>query len=118
MDITALWLDKEWEMQNTIFEFIRFKSSHVGKAGFSILNEVISSWGLELEKVQSITTDNASAIMKGFELLRKQLFATNQFQQYSSDFNFHVRFIAHVLNLVVKECMVWCTLRLRRWGSY
>lgn len=49
--------------------------------------------------------DNAAYTVKDVGLVLNKLFATQHIEQYWPESNFHIRCIAHVFNLVVKECM-------------
>lgn len=104
MVVTIHWIDQDWNMRNTILDFIRFKTPHTGEASYSVLLDTVKTWNLE-RLVYSITTDNATDIVKGVKLLRKHLYKTYSMESHRPDGNFHVKCLAHVLNLAVKECM-------------
>lgn len=104
MTITVHFIDNSWKMKSCLLDFVRFKTPHTGEASFGILHDTIKTWELD-KMVHSITTDNAADIVRGVEILRSVLYAETYLDQYRPRRSFHVRCIAHVLNLAVKECM-------------
>lgn len=62
---------------------------------------MLESWNL-LDRAQSVTTDNASDMVRGVELLRKRLFAQIMTSvDYADPEQFYIRCISHVINLPV-----------------
>lgn len=61
--------------------------------------------GIWKNDTQYITTDNAEDIAKGVELLGKELYVANQLDIHKPREQYHVRCIAHVLNLAIREFM-------------
>ena len=102
MSVTAHWVDNGWVMHSALLEFKRFLTPHTGEAAKVFLKEVIGEWNLN-RRISSVTTDNAADMVKGIELLRKDLDKETP-GMYAST-SFHTRCVAHVINLAVKECM-------------
>ena len=103
MIVTGHWIDVNWNMYSMTLEFKRFHTPHTGDAVRDFLYSVISEWKLSTN-MQFITTDKAADMCSGVLKL---------FQKLNDDFDdhfpsmdqFHVRCIAHVVNLSVKSCM-------------
>lgn len=77
-------------------------SPHTCEAACDLLLDVIRDWNLT-EHISCIATDNAFDMVKGVELLRRQL-AVDVPDMYCTA-KFQVRYIAHTFDIAVKECM-------------
>ncbi|WOL12743.1 zinc finger BED domain-containing protein RICESLEEPER 2-like [Canna indica] len=75
------------------------KSNHKGDAMTSELEKVLKEWGIE--RVFSISADNAFSNQKMIDTLRKKFTVTGKV--VASGKYMHVRCIAHIFNLVVQE---------------
>lgn len=103
MVVTAHFIDKNWNMKSVIIEFDRFYTPHTGEAVEAFLRDVIERWGIS-QRVQAVTTDSASDMIRGMSLLHRWLSSIDpNMPQLRS--HFHIRCFAHVLNLATKECM-------------
>ncbi len=71
----------------------------MGKLLLLLLLKFLKDWGLT-NKILCITTDNGADIVKGMRLLRCKLMRENRIILTEG---FHVRCIAHVINLAIKE---------------
>ncbi|KAK9091066.1 hypothetical protein Sjap_024243 [Stephania japonica] len=98
MVLTAHFIDSEWKLQKKILNFFQIpnhKGDTIGKA----MEKCLLEWGIE--RVFTVTVDNATSNdVAVFYLARKVrnwggLVLDGEF--------FHVRCVAHILNLVVKE---------------
>jgi len=70
MTVTAHFIDKDWCLHKKIISFFKVK----GKKGDDIgkhLHKVLLEWGLD--KVMTVTVDNASANDSGVSYLRRQM---------------------------------------------
>lgn len=101
MAITMHWIDQQWNMRSLLLDFKRFITPHTGGAASNILKEVIMFWGIE-KRLQCITTDNASDMIEAIYKLVEKL--NLDFEADYDEEEFHVRCIAHVINLGVREC--------------
>lgn len=113
MAVTAHWIDNNWDMRNTVLEFVRFWTPHTADASSKILHEIICEWGIE-KTFYWVTTYNASDVVKAVELLQKEFYESHQNGRSSPAANFHVRCIAYVLNLAFKACMGLVCSRIKK----
>ncbi|WOL20604.1 zinc finger BED domain-containing protein RICESLEEPER 2-like [Canna indica] len=98
MVVTAHFIDNDWKLNKKILSFCSI-SSHKGDAMASELEKVLKEWGIE--RVFSISGDNASSNQKMIDTLRKVFIVTGKI--VASGKYMHVRCIAHIFNLVVQE---------------
>jgi hypothetical protein len=98
MTVTAHFIDKDWCLHKKIISFFMVK----GKKGDDIgkhLHKVLLDWGLD--KVMTVTVDNASANDSGVTYLRRQM---NSLKTSIAEGKYiHMRCVAHILNLVVQD---------------
>ena len=96
--LTAHYIDRDWSLKSRILDFCAFPPPHTGGAIAMKIMELLKEWELE-KKVFTITVDNASSndnmqsILK--RQLRRELVCGGEF--------FHVRCVAHILNLIVQD---------------
>lgn len=105
MVVTVDCIDREWELQTIILEFNRFLTPHTGDGTCHFIHDVINEWGLN-QKLLCIATDNAADKIAGVRQLNMNL----RVELKEKDIelrreNFHIRCIAYIINLAVKECM-------------
>ncbi|PWA44281.1 hypothetical protein CTI12_AA516950 [Artemisia annua] len=97
MVFTAHFIDDEWNMHKRIINF-RPISSH---KSVDISNDVLKcivGWGIK--NVMTMTVDNAPSNDKALNHLIKKL---PNAKIYDEGKHFHIRCMAHILNLIVKE---------------
>ncbi|XP_023731712.3 putative AC transposase [Lactuca sativa] len=95
--ITAHFIDDNWEMHKRIINFKELDSQR----GEDIRKEVlkcIQGWGIK--NVMTCTVDNASSNDKAIEFLKNKLP-----NLYNEGKHFHVRCMAHIINLIVRDGM-------------
>ncbi|GMJ02868.1 DAYSLEEPER [Hibiscus trionum] len=96
--LTAHWIDEEWMLQKRIINFFPI-SAHRGENIGQALEKCIRDWGIE--RIFTITVDNASANTVGVEYLRKKLNHRNTC--VTNGKYMHTRCVTHVINLIVQE---------------
>jgi hypothetical protein len=97
MSLTAHFVDNNWKLQKKILNFCQV-SGHSGDVMAQTVWNCLTAWGLN--KVLTMTVDNASSNDVGISQLKKALMPDGLLMggEY-----FHTRCCAHVLNLIVKE---------------
>nr|KAJ0222091.1 hypothetical protein LSAT_V11C200062950 [Lactuca sativa] len=95
MVVTGHFIDDDWVMHKRILNF-RPIDTHVGEDVGRLLLECIHEWGIK--NVMTISMDNATTNDKALEFLTKKLP-----NLYEGGKHFHVRCVAHILNLIVKD---------------
>jgi hypothetical protein len=98
MTVTAHFIDKDWCLHKKIISFFMVK----GKKGDDIgkhLHKVLLEWGLD--KVMTVTVDNASANDSGITYLRRQMNSVNA--SIAEGKYLHMRCAAHIVNLIVQD---------------
>lgn len=103
--VTAHWVDQYWCLRSVLLDFQRFPSPHTADATSALLCEIMDRWNIT-KKIHSITTDNASDVVSGINkvFLSLQLKKENGYLSTLKDF--HIRCIAHVINIAVKDSLV------------
>lgn len=97
MVLTAHWVDDEWRLQKRIINFCPI-SAHRGESIGQAIEKCLRDWGIE--RVFTITVDNASANSVAIEYLRKKLNHRNA--SVANGKFIHMRCVAHILNLIVQ----------------
>ncbi|GKA51565.1 zinc finger BED domain-containing protein RICESLEEPER 2 [Tanacetum coccineum] len=97
MVVTAHFIDDEWNMHKRIINF-RPIDSHKAEDISSDLFKCIVGWGIK--NVMTMTVDNAPSNDKALDHLIKKL---PNAKIYDDGKHFHIRCMAHILNLIVKE---------------
>ena len=95
--ITIHYIDSERILNKKIISFKTINTSNNGKNIATLINDEIIDLGI-LDKIFTITLDNASNNDTTIQRLKR-------FWQIKEDHVklFHVRFCAHILNLIVKD---------------
>ncbi|GJT67259.1 zinc finger BED domain-containing protein RICESLEEPER 2 [Tanacetum coccineum] len=97
MVVTAHFIDDEWNMHKRIINF-RPIDSHKAEDISSDLLKCFVGWGIK--NVLTMTVDNAPSNDKALDHLIKSL---PNAKIYDEGKHFHIRCMAHILNLIVKE---------------
>lgn len=96
MTVTASFIDDSWNLHKKIIGFFKVKG-HKGDDIGKNLVRCVTEWGLE--RVMTITVDNASSNDSGVSYLRRQLQKTN----IANGKFLHMRCSAHITNLIVRD---------------
>ncbi|KAF6175459.1 hypothetical protein GIB67_021949 [Kingdonia uniflora] len=99
MVLTAHFVDKDWKLQKKIINFRVLPHPHKGEAIAKAVENCLLEWGIE--KVMTITLDNAKNNDSCITELKKRLNKRNGLL-LGGEF-FHIRYFAHVINLVVRD---------------
>lgn len=98
MCVTAHFLDKNWNLHKKIIGFFPSKG-HGGEDIGKHLESCLASWGID--KVFTITVDNASANNNAINYMRRVL---NESKGTFAEGDYlHMRCVAHIINLIVTE---------------
>ncbi|GJZ01288.1 zinc finger BED domain-containing protein RICESLEEPER 2 [Tanacetum coccineum] len=95
MVLTTHFIDDDWVMHKRIINF-RPIHSHRGVDIGRALLECITGWGIK--NVMTVTVDNIASNDKALEYLVENLPT-----KYDNGKHFHIRCMAHILNLIVKD---------------
>ncbi|XP_021596634.1 zinc finger BED domain-containing protein RICESLEEPER 2-like [Manihot esculenta] len=98
MCITAHFIDNDWKLHKRIISFCPI-SSHKGEALGRAIETCLLEWGLD--KVFTITVDNASSNDVAISYLKKKL--ANWGVSVANSTYLHMRCMAHIINLVVQD---------------
>ncbi|KAK8696343.1 hypothetical protein V6N13_001479 [Hibiscus sabdariffa] len=109
MVLIAHWIDDEWKLQKRIIKFCLI-SAHRGESIGQALEKCIRDWGIE--RVFTITINNASANGVGIEYLRKKLNHRNKCVVNGK--YMHMRYVAHIINLIVQEGAKYASMSVDR----
>ncbi|KAI3407920.1 uncharacterized protein J3R85_020645 [Psidium guajava] len=96
--LTAHFVDADWKLQKKILNFCQIpghSSEIIGKA----VEKCLTSW--EIQKVFSMTMDNASSNDLGIQYLKKKLISWNSLVLRGE--LLHMRCCAHILSLIARE---------------
>ncbi|KAM3384201.1 hypothetical protein ACQJBY_008702 [Aegilops geniculata] len=98
MTITAHFICKEWKLHKKVISFFKVKG-HKGDDIGKHLQKTLIDWGIE--KVMTITVDNASNNDGGIGYMKKEL---NKAKTCIAGGKFlHMRCAAHIVNLIVTD---------------
>lgn len=98
MCVTAHFIDNEWNLQKKIIGFFLVKG-HRGEDIGKSLENCLAEWGID--KVFTITVDNASANNNAIKYMRRVL---NESKGCVAEGEYiHMRCAAHIINLIVGD---------------
>lgn len=95
--IRAHWLDDQWEYQSQLLDFCHIEGSHSGANFRDIFAKALQSLGVPLDKIVSITVDNASSNDTFFDELEDVFDILGDDQ--------HIRCLAHIINLAAQDVL-------------
>jgi len=98
ISLTAHFIDDNWCLQKRILNFSFMPPPHNEVSLAEKILLLLKDWGLD-KKVMCLTLDNASSNDLCVDMLK------NQLKVLCDGDHFHVRCCAHILNLIVKECI-------------
>ncbi|GAB4833632.1 hypothetical protein Ancab_039952 [Ancistrocladus abbreviatus] len=98
--LTAHFIDNDWKLQKRILNFCPI-SSHRGEAIGKIIEQCLLEWGIE--KVMTITVDNASSNDVAISYLKKKIINWRGIV-LNGEF-LHMRCVAHIINLAVNDSL-------------
>jgi len=98
MCVTASFIDSDWTIHKKILKFNQILN-HRGETIGRMIESALTQWGID--SVFTITVDNASANDVGVEYMRKRM--KNKSHTVLGGEYLHMRYTAHILNLVVHE---------------
>jgi len=107
MTVTASFIDDNWQLHKKVISFFKVKG-HKGEDIGKNLLRCLTEWGLD--KVMTVTVDNASANDNGVAVLRRQLQGTN----IAGGKYLHMRCAAHIINLIVQDGLKEVDLSVKR----
>ncbi|PWA74273.1 zinc finger BED domain-containing protein RICESLEEPER 2 [Artemisia annua] len=97
MVVTAHFIDDDWNMHKRIINFRPIKSHRADDISADLLKCIVG-WGIK--NAMTMTVDNAPSNDKAISYLIKKL---PNARLYDDGKHFHVRCMAHILNLIVQE---------------
>ncbi|WVZ77240.1 LOW QUALITY PROTEIN: hypothetical protein U9M48_025128 [Paspalum notatum var. saurae] len=106
MTVTAHFIDNDWCLHKKIISFFKVKRDDIGKH----LQKVLLDWGLD--KVMTVTVDNASANDSGINYLRRQM--NNLKTNIALGKYLHMRCAAHIVNLIVQDGLKEVDISIKR----
>jgi hypothetical protein len=107
MTVTASFIDDNLKMHKKVIGFFMVKGHKGDDIGKNVIR-CMTEWGLE--RVMTITVDNASANDTGIGYLRRQLSGTN----IANGKYLHMRCAAHIVNLIVQDGLKEVDLSVKR----
>jgi hypothetical protein len=96
MTVTASFIDEYWHLHKKVISFFMVKG-HKGEDIGRNMTRCLADWGLD--KVMTVTVDNASANDTSVDYLKKHLQKTN----IAKGKFMHIRCGAHISNLIVRD---------------
>ena len=100
MCLIAHWIDDDWILQKHILNFCEIKDNR-GESIAKQIEDYLFQWSID--KVFTITVDNASANDSAITILKKRFKSWDGFAIVCDGEFLHMRCAAHILNLVVSE---------------
>ncbi|KAH9792650.1 BED-type domain-containing protein [Citrus sinensis] len=100
MVVTAHFIDEEWVLHKRILTFTPI-SNHKGDGIGKLIENCLIDWGIE--KLFTITVDNASANTLAIAYVKKKLANWSGNSMVLNGLYMHVRCSAHIINLIVQD---------------
>ncbi|CAL5212803.1 unnamed protein product [Lathyrus oleraceus] len=100
MCLTGHYIDNNWKLQKNILNFTQV-TDYTGEIMAKTVKKCLNGW--ELNRVLSVTVDNASSNDVGIQHLKRWLHSQNDIVLNGE--YLHTRCCAHILNLIVKDRM-------------
>ncbi|KAK9196087.1 hypothetical protein WN943_004215 [Citrus x changshan-huyou] len=98
--VTAHFIDEEWVLHKRILTFTPI-SNHKGDGIGKLIENCLIDWGIE--KLLTITVDNASANTLAIAYVKKKLANWSGNSMVLNGLYMHVRCSAHIINLIVQD---------------
>ncbi|GFT85290.1 zinc finger BED domain-containing protein 1 [Trichonephila clavipes] len=67
ISIAVHFITSEWALKSECLACAHFDDDHNGKNIAEVLRSILSDWGIDVQNIMSITTDNGSNILKSIE---------------------------------------------------
>ncbi|GFW43200.1 zinc finger BED domain-containing protein 1 [Trichonephila clavipes] len=83
--ITVHFITSEWALKSACLACAHFDDDHNGKNIAEVLRSILNDWGIDVQNIMSITTDNGRNILKTIEELNLE--------------NAHISCFAHNINI-------------------
>ncbi|CAK8565823.1 unnamed protein product [Lathyrus sativus] len=99
MCVTAHYIDDEWNLKKSILSF-GIIADHKGETIGITLENCMKEWGIK--SICCVTVDNASANNLAIDYLNRGVSFWNGCTLFNGEY-LHMRCIAHILNLIIKE---------------
>jgi hypothetical protein len=118
MCLTAHYIDSNWKLQKRIISFTELAPPHTGDVIVDAITESLMKWNI-LQKVGTITLDNVSSNDRDASILKSNF--EERGVLYFNGLFFHVRYCAHILNLVVQDDLgkiKGCIVKIREGMKY
>ena len=107
MTVTASFIDENWILQKKVISFFKIKGHKGDDIGKSLIKSLVD-WGLD--RIMTVTVDNASANDSAIGYLRRQLQKTT----IADGKYLHMRCAAHIVNLIVRDGLKDVDLSVQR----
>lgn len=98
MVLTTHFVDSDWVMHKRVLNFCTI-ANHSGNSIGKMIESCLLQWGIN--KVLTITVDNAAANKCVIEFVRSKLNKREKSEAILDGKNLHVRCTAHICNLIV-----------------
>jgi hypothetical protein len=102
MVVTAHYINQKWQLTKRIIGFQPLPPPHTGQAISDRLSQTLLDWKA-VNKFAFVTLDNASSNNLAMTRLQRFLDDRSHPGETTTSPYFHVRCLAHVINLVVKD---------------
>ncbi|GFY38587.1 t-complex protein 1 subunit delta [Trichonephila inaurata madagascariensis] len=89
--ITVHFITSEWALKSACLACAHFDDDHNGKNIAEVLRSILNDWGIDVQNIMSITTDNGRNILKSIEELNLE--------------NAHISCFAHNINIGVNHSL-------------